>query len=919
MNQNISLNGKWIIDYLSDQPYISEEEPKIDNAENTVTPCNVPGYWEDMTDVFRTTALHTKLHWNPLYTLQRYPQAGYVPDMALPNPVGCFVYQRRFSLDTLSDGGEMELYIGGAQNAVSVWMNGHFIGRHEGYSTPFSFAVHRGVLNVGENRITLAVSNNRLAGYKGRPVSGLTSRAANECTGGIYGDVELRVYSDGLKDLWVSTSEDGSSFIVHVTGAADKEKVVKIFDGEKLKHTQEMAAGQDTCVISTQGFFFWSPDEPKLYKAFLSTANQELSLQFGVRRLTVKGTKLFLNGEPYFFRGSCEHCYQPITVHPTQDKAYYREVIRSLKELGFNSIRFHTWVPPYAYMEAADELGMLMEVESPNNTSLEEWQEIVRFCRRHPAVNIYSTGNELQIDADYEKHLRSCAELVHKETDSLFSPMSAMRGIEYRFVDDEYVKEPFQYNPRRLSAIGEFCDLYNSYSLGLTSYKSTSGTYQTLDERNAVYGKPLLSHEICIHGTYCDLSLEERYQGFRIGDTEFMSSVRRHLKECGLLDRANVYYRNSAAWQQIQRKHCFETLRRCNSFAGYDFLGDIDTHWHTFGYCVGMMNEFYELKPGETIQNVRRYNSDTVLLADLPSSVNFEAGASIEIPVWVSHYGKQISKALLQVRISGGGRVLLRKEVRLGEITRGAVSELYRIHFRMPQCEKPQALKLAVSLAGGDTDCENQWDLYVFPKMSQTLPSAKVMRKNRVVVMDGCDGATLWNELNEGKNVVLLGAGPFMSQEVSWQLSVAGRTNGHLATVIADHPLLEEFPHEGYCGRQFEHMLNESCSVVMDIGDTPHRPIIDIATSYKNVHREAMLFEYCVGKGKLLVCTLRLSEEDPAACWLRAKILSYAMSDKFQPKEVLTEAQFIRLCETGPVVSSKNSNLAMNKNDITMN
>ena len=919
MNQNISLNGKWIIDYLSDQPYTSEEEPKIDNAENTVTPCNVPGYWEDMTDVFRTTALHTKLHWNPLYTLQRYPQAGYVPDMALPNPVGCFVYQRRFSLDTLSDGGEMELYIGGAQNAVSVWMNGHFIGRHEGYSTPFSFAVHRGVLNVGENRITLAVSNNRLAGYKGRPVSGLTSRAANECTGGIYGDIELRVYPDGLKDLWVSTSEDGFSFTVHVIGAGDKEKVVKIFDGEKLKHTQEMAAGQDTCVISTQGFFHWSPDEPKLYRVFISTANQELSLQFGIRRLTVEGTKLFLNREPYFFRGSCEHCYQPMTVHPTQDKAYYHKVIRMLKELGFNSIRFHTWVPPYAYMEAADELGMLMEVESPNNTSLEEWQEIIRFCRRHPAVNIYSTGNELQIDADYEKHLRSCAELVHKETDSLFSPMSAMRGIEYRLVDDEYVKEPFQYNPRRLSAIGEFCDLYNSYSLGLTSYKSTHGTHKTLDERNAVYGKPLLSHEICIHGTYCDLSLEERYQDSRIGDTEFMSSVRRHLKECGLLDRANIYYRNSAAWQRIQRKHCFETLRRCNSFAGYDFLGDIDTHWHTFGSCVGMMNEFYELKPGETIQNVLRYNSDTVLLVDLPSSVNFEAGASVEIPVLISHYGKRIPKALLQVRIGGGGRVLLRKEVRLGEITRGAVSELYRIHFRMPQCEKPQALKLAVSLAGGDTDCENQWDLYVFPKISKTLPSAKVMRKNRVVVMDGCDSATLWNELNEGKNVVLFGAGPFMSQEVSWQLSVAGRTNGHLATVIADHPLLEEFPHEGYCGRQFEHMLNESCSVVMDIGDTPHRPIIDIATSYKNVHREAMLFEYCVGKGKLLVCTLHLSEEEPAACWLKTKILSYALSDKFQPKEVLIEAQFIRLCETEPVVSSKNSNLAMNKNDITMN
>jgi hypothetical protein len=40
------------------------------------------------------------------------------------------------------------------------------------------------------------------------------------------------------------------------------------------------------------------------------------------------------------------------------------------------------------------------------------------------------------------------------------------------------------------------------------------------------------------------------------------------------------------------RKHCFEKLRAADRVAGYDFLGDINTHWHTFGYSVGMMDEF---------------------------------------------------------------------------------------------------------------------------------------------------------------------------------------------------------------------------------------------------------------------------------------------------------------------------------------
>ena len=930
MKDLFSLNGDWYIDYFCDQPYMGIEEPQMCMESESVTVCKVPGYWEDMTELFRSTALHTKLHWNPLYTLQRYPQAGYVPDMALPNPVGCFVYQKIVSLEESviesfmtddsiiekSSAGNVVLSFGGVQNTVSAWINGQYLGRHQGYSTPFSFVVPKGILRSGKNRITLAVSNNRLVGYQGRPVSGLTSRAANECTGGIYGNVELRIYPDGLKDVWVSTAKDGSFFTVHTIGAKDKNKKLQIYDETKLIYETEISMGEDTSEIATTNYEFWSPDFPKLYRVVISTEHQEISANFGIRRLTVEGTKLYLNGEPYFFRGSCEHCYQPITVHPTQEKNYYRMVIRKLKELGFNSIRFHTWVPPQEYMEAADELGMLMEIESPNNTSAKEWEEIVRFCRHHAAVNMYSTGNELQIDADYEKHLKYCADLVHRETDALFSPMSAMRGIEYHFVDDEYVTEPFMYNPRRLAEAGSFSDVYNSYSLGLTSYDSASGTQAVLDERNKVYEKPLLSHEICIHGTYIDLSLEERYRGTRIGDTEFMSSVRKHLKEKGLLDRANLYYRNSAAWQRMLRKHCFETLRRCDTFAGYDFLGDIDTHWHTFGYCVGMMNEFYELKPGETIENVLRYNSDTVLLADFPKGVNFVAGENVEIPLLVSHYGKEMQNAFLQIRINHAGKVLFRKQLQLGEIPRGAITELYRLSFDMPSCKKMMHLKLTITLSGGDTDCENMWDMYVYPKVEEGLEPE--LYDKEIVIRTDCDKKELLDWMQQGKKVVLFGCGPFPSREVSWQLSVAGRTNGHLATVIADHPLMEEFLQEGYCGHQFVQMMNESASIVLDKVDMPHHPIVDIASSYKNAHREAMLFEYCVGSGKLLVCTFRLQKTDPAAEWLKKQILTYVKSEKFNPAQTLSIQQLEAWCQSSYVRLEKNCNEAMNKNDITM-
>ena len=193
MSKNIlSLSGNWRVDYLSSTPYTEVTEPVILDTSDSVTTLPVPGYWEDMTQQLASTQLHRKLNINPLYTDQSYPMTGYCPDMYLPNPVGCLAYEKAFVLENVPQ--NAELFIGGVQNIVSAWVNGVYLGRHEGYCTPFAFSIPEGMLTVGENRVTLAVSNNRLQGYQGRPVSGLTSRAANECTGGIYGDVELRSY-----------------------------------------------------------------------------------------------------------------------------------------------------------------------------------------------------------------------------------------------------------------------------------------------------------------------------------------------------------------------------------------------------------------------------------------------------------------------------------------------------------------------------------------------------------------------------------------------------------------------------------------------------------------------------------------------------------------------------------------------------
>ncbi len=904
----LSLNGAWRMDYSEDK-YLSDTCPEFKGnlVENAV-----PAYWEDMTESFQKTSFFRSLRINPEYGIQRYPIADTCPDMALPNIMGNFFYRRTF----LCEGVEKNatLYFGGVMNAASVWLNGTFLGRHEGYSAPFELEIPDGLLVNGENTIVLSVSNHRLEGFDSQPVSGITSRAASEWSGGITDSIELRVYSSPLRDLSVLISEDCRTASVRVKTEGDVHFDWVVPDGDK---TLNSGTADGDFSFDTEGFELWSPENPKLYTLKVTCGDATLEKKFGVRRLTVDGVHFRLNGEPYYLRGVCEHCYYPETVHPTHDKAFYINVIKKLKELGFNYIRFHTYIPTEEYMQAADELGMLMHVESPNNTTFEEWQYIVDFCRRHTSTVIYCCGNELQLYDDFLDHLHKCADEVHTKTDSLFSPMSALRGLEYAFANepdkmDEVVKEPFSHNPRRFEYANTFCDLYNSYTLAHHSYTSTDCDIEKVDSWSDIYNKPRLSHEICIDGTYTDLSLKDRYKGTRIGETEMFSSLEKHLESKGMLERAPLYFKNSCEWQRRARKYCFEAVRRGKNIAGYDFLGPIDTHWHTFGYDVGMMNEFYELKPSESVRNVLTYNSPTVLLTDLGRKANFESGETLNCRILTSCYGvKALEDAILSIRLTLGDKVIKRERIDVSGVEGGGIRELCELSVVLPTVKKPQEMTLSVTLDAENCYAENSWELYLYPE------TAIVEDYGDLVVASRMGESELVRHLEEGRDVVIFGAEPFQSNALSFKIALAGRTSGNLATVINDHPILEGLPHGGFCSWQFEGLMEGGRAVILESDKVAFEPIIEVVSSHKNVIRQAALVEYEALNGRLLVCGFKFKENDIAARWLKKQIIEYALSENFAPKIKIDREGLSSLIHGRVVKSAENTNFAFNPNDKT--
>lgn len=901
-NDMISLNGCWEMDY-SKTLYQGKEAPEFAGIS---VPDAVPGYWEDMTEIFEKAPFGSELVINPEYRVLEYPTSMMPWDTKLPNYLGNFFYRKTFQADR--NDCPSALVFGGVQNRVSVWMNGVYIGEHQGFSTSFEVLIPKGVLKIGENTVVLSVSNFELEGYGAEPVIGLANRAVNECTGGITGDVAVCFYETPLRDAWVQVSEDLETATVKVEITEPCKFQYEVWDGENMLRQGE-AEGDFS--INTRGMEYWSPEHPALYTLKIRVCEYEMLRNFGIRRLLPGKKKMYLNGNPVFLRGVCEHCYYPETMHLHHDKDYYLSVVAKFKELEFNFIRFHTYVPAEEYMQAADELGILIHVESPNNASEEEWREIVRFCRKHPSVVIYCSGNEQALDEESMEHLEYLAEVVHTESDGLFSPMSALRGVEYgsdEQLGEDVVKEPFPHHPGRFEMLSRFSDVYTSYANGRNSYSSLKADPEELDSWYPIYQKPRLSHEICISGTYTDLSLKERYKNSRFGKLPYFSSIEEHLKDTGVLDKAPLYFENSSKWQALVRKYSFEAIRRSKTIMGFDFLGPIDTHWHTVGYDVGMMNEFYELKPGETVENVRRYNGATILLHDIGRKFNFAGGEAFSCGIHLSHYGeKEIQNATLTIALLLDGREIQKKIISLAKAEKG-VSQLCDFSAILPEVSVPEAMKFAATMEWDDNRVENQWDLYLFPK-------TKMPDSGDLVISEGMDEETLKQLLKEGKDVLLLGAEPFQSVPTLFQIVIAGRVSGHVATVVHDHPLFEDFPHDGFCGYQFDDLMTDGQAVVFADRTIPYHPIVENITPHKYVVRQASLFEYRALNGRLLVCGMKFKEEDPGALWLKAKLISYATGSQFHPIDCLNEEELDSLIHTTVKKADNNNNIAFNIND----
>ena len=789
-------------------------------------------------------------------------------------------YKRSFRVPKSWQEKRVWLNIGGVNDRAKVWINGQPAGDHDGYCTGFKLDISHLVDMDSPNDCTLMVSN---APRPEGNLEGCLDFYTN--WGGIYRDVWLEStetsYIDGIR-----ITPDIATSSINV-----EAKVVGQHDG--LRFTVFSQAGKrivssDSPRIAIPNPMLWSPNSPYLYKLRAELIADGVIVdsvieRFGMREIAVKGKQIMLNGKPIFLRGYGDDCIYPITVSPPASKEHYVRELRNAKSYGFNFARHHTWIPTPEHLDAADEVGILVQMELPTGGHPfthpspflaqlwnDELKRVIGANANHPSWIILSMGNELG---------------------------DALNDDAVRKVYIPLVESARKLDPTRLMIVtsGSTTPLAPEepfYSRGIYGITPMGTSANDLSGWIAGHDRPYVWHEMGYYASYPNPDLLKKYSGGAI--PFWLNEAVRVAKEKGFEDRLPTYVRNSVRLQQICTKWEMELARKI-PLAGFEWWTLKDNSWA----MEGITDDFTDPKPGVDIEAIRRLNSDTVLLLENEPRTA-RSGERLDLKVQVSNFGEPI-KGNLHWEL---GKVASGSIPQLA-VDRYGLSDLASIAVDLPEVKLPAKYTLRLEFAGS----KNEWPIWVFPK-AQPHPELPNVRMSTTLSEDVISFA------EKGGRVLLLSRADRTglpertcvkdSPDVPYPLYFAptfwgapdAPGGGNLGTVIADHPALGSFPHEGFCDLQFLSLLNGVGRADLDALPVKVKPIIRSITDWRIGANAAYLYEVEVGSGGMLVTTLNfeqaLADKRPEAEWLLQELLNYLASDEFRPAATLDIRKAVR-------------------------
>ena len=333
---------------------------------------------------------------------------------------GPLVFTRTFSWDMQENmGKKVFLRIGAANYFSYIFLNGKYICKHEGGSTPFMWDVTEYLEK--ENRILIVSDNTR------NHLFVPTENTDWFNYSGVYRDIELvALPTEYLKDLKVNLvpHSDFSQIRIAAETSADSGIVTVEIPELQIATSMEIQNGKGEIVVEARPNL-WSPETPILYDVTATFGQDKVVDRVGFREISVEGRDILLNSKKLFLRGVSVHEDSQFTGKALRDEERLT-IIRTAKELGANYLRLAHYPHHENMAKLCDEQGILLWEEIPvywaiafdnpatYNNARNQLEELM--CRdfNRASVIIWSVGNENLDSDDRFRFMGNLADFAHQ-------------------------------------------------------------------------------------------------------------------------------------------------------------------------------------------------------------------------------------------------------------------------------------------------------------------------------------------------------------------------------------------------------------------------------------------------------------------------------------------------------------------------
>lgn len=314
--------------------------------------------------------------------------------------------------------GRVLLHFGACDYQTFVYVNAKEVGSHIGGYASFEFDI-TDFLHEGNNRLVVCALDDVKTHFqpRGKQAKRYYSNGCDYSrTTGIWQTVWLEfVSSTYIRNVLVNATDLGGAVTLEVKlNRYVRNATFKVSVSERgatvFNDTYALSGTVNTLLLRLDNPKIWNPGAPELYDVEYTllcgdTVVDSVKSYFGIRRIDIDGTRVFINGKSVFQRLILDQGFYPDGIYTApSDHALVQDIQMSMA-LGFNGARLHQKVFEERFLYHADRLGYLVWGEYPDSgldetdtealhMMLPEWLECVERDRNHPSIIGWCPHNE---------------------------------------------------------------------------------------------------------------------------------------------------------------------------------------------------------------------------------------------------------------------------------------------------------------------------------------------------------------------------------------------------------------------------------------------------------------------------------------------------------------------------------------------